>query len=1054
MTFLTSCPIMTALRKNMIHAAKKDLPQFSKFVIGEGKKYFAPELVIKAMESAARARALISFSKGSRKTYFICSGIVKDEQGHKSYESKISYKKRLEKSKTGPVSSLCSCSEWNTNNHCSHAATLYILFLLQEYHDGQLNISPTSKGHLPISINSDAAVSVSEYGTILNGVQQLDNTSPEATYSNLQYLLSSNKITNFPIPENFNGKLIAKMSTSESSSSLRFAYESEDGKIHNKISIFETIYLFNWATGEAIYLPGNLKNFVQKVQFQETHFHTDDFIKLTNDIKENHLKIFIDDIPLNEIPRINTCCHIHLRKVKKSSRMRLEILFCDEKENIIPAPDFLTAFTFQGGLLESFHRKLDALSFIRELAKNIDLQNPLSHTKSLSLSSQKARWQMILNYTFSQKNFYSYDPVCRHLYQYDSRCLIVLYKSLVSHFEENLFRSGQYEPENKTLYFKLNHSNSFQGIYHLYHQVIPFGVQIFYDQDKITPWTSKIRFERKSEAINWFDLELSITDHDLEIIREANTDSNLAFTKKGLILLSKEQKYLLKFLKKYTHYEKQKQFRKKKKDEETSNTFILNFNRSRIFELFELKKLGIDGALTKKEIKLCEQLSSMEKMPQFEIPEKFVSVLRPYQKTGYTWLRFLYENQLGACLADDMGLGKTLQTIAFLQSIHDTVDKILIVCPVTIILNWEKEFKRFSDMDVFIYHGENRTLLPETKILITSYGIMKREVESTFSNQQFDVFILDEVQHLKNIQSQGAHAARKINARYRICLTGTPIENDLAEFYNILDLSVPGIWGDLHFVRTTSTKKSRMLAKKTARPFILRRAKNQILTELPPKVENNVFLNFSKDERENYLHTLIDVRHKIEQLPSQYRYGEILKGLLKLRQKCLWQKRTSHSAFPLANVDSTKIKFLLETLEPIIKEGHQAIIFSQFTTYLDIIQNIFQEYHWKLARIDGTQTMKHRQREVDKFQAGQCRIFLISLKAGGVGLNLTAASYVFIMDPWWNPAVENQAIDRAHRIGQQNPLTVYRPIMKDSVEEKVLQLQEVKKELFHDLLSD
>jgi SNF2 family DNA or RNA helicase len=197
---------------------------------------------------------------------------------------------------------------------------------------------------------------------------------------------------------------------------------------------------------------------------------------------------------------------------------------------------------------------------------------------------------------------------------------------------------------------------------------------------------------------------------------------------------------------------------------------------------------------------------------------------------------------------------------------------------------------------------------------------------------------------------------------------------------------------------------------------------------------------------------LAKIKGKIQNAPSKKKYGEILRGLLELRQKCLWQNKTANYDFKASKVDSIKITFLMDTLEQIIEEGHQAIIFSQFTTYLDIIQKIIHEKHWKMARIDGTQTVKKRQSQVEIFQERKAPIFLISLKAGGVGLNLTAASYVFIMDPWWNPAVESQAIDRAHRIGQENTLTVYRPIIKDSVEEKVLELQKMKKELFKDLL--
>jgi SNF2 family DNA or RNA helicase len=244
------------------------------------------------------------------------------------------------------------------------------------------------------------------------------------------------------------------------------------------------------------------------------------------------------------------------------------------------------------------------------------------------------------------------------------------------------------------------------------------------------------------------------------------------------------------------------------------------------------------------------------------------------------------------------------------------------------------------------------------------------------------------------------------------------------------------------------------LARKTASPFILRRTKSQVLTDLPDKIENNVFLNFTEEERQRYVNNLVGIRNRIQGSPSKRKYGEILKGLLELRQLCLWQQLKPSLGNAPHNLESTKIQFLEENLEQILEEGHQAIVFSQFTTYLDIIQNILTKKHMKLSRIDGSQTIKRRQKEVEKFQGGETEVFLISLKAGGVGLNLTAASYVFIMDPWWNPAVEAQAIDRAHRIGQKNQLTVYRPIVKNSVEEKVVKLQEMKRQLFHDLLPE
>ncbi|MFG1515063.1 DEAD/DEAH box helicase, partial [Halobacteriovorax sp. ZH3_bin.1] len=241
---------------------------------------------------------------------------------------------------------------------------------------------------------------------------------------------------------------------------------------------------------------------------------------------------------------------------------------------------------------------------------------------------------------------------------------------------------------------------------------------------------------------------------------------------------------------------------------------------------------------------------------------------------------------------------------------------------------------------------------------------------------------------------------------------------------------------------------------KTAAPFILRRTKNQVLTDLPPKIENNVLLSFDDSEDEFYKNKLQSIKDNIQNAPKNKKYGEILKGLLELRQSCLWQNHSNKTTKDIRSLSSTKVDYLIESLEQIVEEGHQVIVFSQFTTYLDIIGTAFDSQCWKYSRIDGSLNVKKRQAAVDEFQSGKTKLFLISLKAGGVGLNLTAASYVFIMDPWWNPAVESQAIDRAYRIGQKNTLNVFRPIIKGSVEEKVLKLQEIKRELFKELLPE
>ncbi|MBC99019.1 MAG: hypothetical protein CME63_14855 [Halobacteriovoraceae bacterium] len=1034
----------------------------------EANKYFDPALLAKAKQLLQLSRVSISFSKGGPETYFIVSGIVK---GDRSHETKVVYKKRLEGTEEGPISSNCDCHKWQEAGICEHSVALFLTYHIHLLHEKNFDAAEDNMSHPPIPLESTFAVSAYEYGTIVGGPHQLERAPSNSAYSSLQYLLHTKKIINFPIPAQWEGKLIIQVTSrdyfeqnsgeQDALPMLRFKYQNKEGNILREISLFENLYLFNWANGQCFHLPSELKDLIQKLRINLTHLDVNDLIKICQGISEQYIDVIVDELPLTEIPVIETTPRIHLDKAKKGNQINISLIFTDQNENILHGPDFLKAFTFSGGKLSSFRTKKDAYEFVQKLYSSFE-EGSDAYKTALHPSSQKNYWGNLIEYTLTQEEAMLYNGKTRVMCKYRNDFLRDFFLSLYKSFGDGFFRFSKYDSETRELTYALPSSTLFQGLSEFHARATLHGVHLYYNRNEIGRWSSKIRFERKSTATNWFDLELEVGEDDMEIIKNLDLDNGLSLSKDGLVLLTKEQKDVLKFVKKYTQYEAQNKYTQNKNDEnnnegedgETVNRFVLPFNRARIFELFELRKLGIDGALTPEEIELCESLATLEKMPEYKLPEHLEDVLRPYQRNGYNWLRFLHENKLGACLADDMGLGKTLQTITFLTSIYEKIDKVLIVCPVSILLNWEAEFKKFSDIDVHIYHGGERTIESDHKIILTSYGVMKREIDETFSQQNFDIVILDEVQHLKNIRSLGALAARQLKADFRICLTGTPVENDLAEFYNILDLSIPGIWGDLQFVRTASSKKSRLLARKNAAPFILRRTKAQVLTDLPPKIENNVMLSFSDHEDSDYKSSLIKIKSKIDNAPSKKKYGEILRGLLELRQKCLWQNRKGEMTFREANIDSTKVQFLMETLDQIIEEGHQAIIFSQFTTYLDLIQKIVRERHWKFARIDGTQSVKKRQTQVELFQEGKAPIFLISLKAGGVGLNLTAASYVFIMDPWWNPAVESQAIDRAHRIGQQNTLTVYRPIIKGSVEEKVLELQKMKKELFHDLLPD
>jgi SNF2 family DNA or RNA helicase len=1011
----------------------------------EALKFFSASQFQNAQKYLKLSKVSLSFKKGSPDNYYIVSGIVRDDRTH---ETKVVYKKRLEGTPEGPISSNCDCHHWNDKTHCVHVVALFCSYHLQEYlESNEQDQGDNTSEAPPISMDSGLAVNVAEYGTIIAGPHQLIGATLAPTYSGLQYLLHTKKVIPFPIPENFRGKLQVFLS---SEAKIKFKWIDDEDKAYGEVTIFENLYLFNWKTGKVFHLPSDLKILIQRIRLNHFSYSINDVLLNIQELNlMDKLDIFIENHRLDEQRVVSPRMRITLSPADKKGLLHVLFECYDDEDRAVAPPEFLSYLNYTHGIFTHFKKKQDAYEFLTSLAESL-LQNNENYKKNIVSSSKKIKLQQLVNELVKDGNTIQYDEINKAILSYDSHIIKELFILIVEHFSVQFFRNAIYDSETSKLKYDIQPSIIFQGLSEFHRLITIYGIEIYYDRTEISKWNSRIRFERRSSSTKWFDLELNIDQDDLSVIQEADLEAGMVITKKGLILLSKEQKDLIRFMQKYTKYEAtnetttidgSKSFKK----------FLLPFNRARVFELFELKKLGIEGALNEEEIALCERLSNLQEMPTYELPENLKNVLRPYQVTGYNWIKFLYEHRLGACLADDMGLGKTLQTITFLQSVYHEIKKVLIVCPVTILLNWEKEIQRFSNMEIAIYHGGSRAYPDDKKIILTSYGVMKKESEAVFANTHFDIMILDEVQHLKNIRSLGAFSARKINADFRICLTGTPVENDLSEFYNILDLSVPGIWGDLQFVRAVSNSKTRLIARKTAAPFILRRTKTQVLHDLPPKIENNIYLEMSETELKYYQQNLVSIKNRIANSTSTAKYGEILRGLLQLRQNCLWQNRNEQHNYH--QIESSKIEFLLETLEAILEEDHQAIIFSQFTTYLDIIQHHFNEKHWKYSRIDGSQSITKRQDQVDKFQSGQNRVFLISLKAGGVGLNLTAASYVFIMDPWWNPAVESQAIDRAHRIGQKNTLTVYRPIIKNSVEEKVLKLQEEKKQLFQDLLS-
>jgi superfamily II DNA or RNA helicase len=432
---------------------------------------------------------------------------------------------------------------------------------------------------------------------------------------------------------------------------------------------------------------------------------------------------------------------------------------------------------------------------------------------------------------------------------------------------------------------------------------------------------------------------------------------------------------------------------------------------------------------------------------------KLKQKLRPYQIQGAEWLLGKARGGLGALLADEMGLGKTVQTLAAIETLPGTT---LVVCPSSLVWNWKREAQRFlPDISVLALDGPDRekrfATIPAHRLVVTSYALLRRDIES-YRGMTFSAVVLDEAQHIKNPDSQNAKAACALNAQSRFILTGTPVENSLRDLWSLFEFILPGYLGsrqdfkERYEIPLLNGERGAVWNRLSRRlePYLMRRRKQEILTELPAKIEQVIEVELSAAQKAAYTQLQQAARTQIDELRNQSSGAarmRALTALLRLRQACCDLRLLGIEDSP-----SSKLNALLELVGETIDGGHRALIFSQFTAMLDIIGGALEESEIAFCRLDGS--TPNRQEVVDRFQNDeQVPLFLISLKAGGVGLNLTAADTVIHFDPWWNPAVEAQATDRAHRIGQQRIVTSIKLIARDTVEERVLRMQERKREL-------
>ena len=455
----------------------------------------------------------------------------------------------------------------------------------------------------------------------------------------------------------------------------------------------------------------------------------------------------------------------------------------------------------------------------------------------------------------------------------------------------------------------------------------------------------------------------------------------------------------------------------------------------------------------------------------FEIPNSLTNILREYQKRGYLWIKTLHHNGFGGILADDMGLGKTLQVICYILSEHLEADskdnkRMLIVCPASIVFNWHNEFNKFAPQlpvkMVIGTSGDRQEIIEnagDSDILITSYDLLKRDIEF-YKDVRFHSEIIDEAQYIKNFKTQAAKSVKMIKAGFKLALTGTPIENSLSELWSIFDYLMPGYMYSYKKFREeleipivqNQDKVAVKRLQKMIRPFVLRRLKKDVLKDLPDKLEESLYVKMESGQQKLYdahvkrLKILLDQQSDEEFKSSKI---QILSELTKLRQLCC----EPSLIYEDYHEGSAKTEMCIDLINNAISGGHKILLFSQFTSMLDILQEKLKQEKIKFYSLTGATSKEKRAEMVDQFNNDDTPLFCISLKAGGTGLNLTAADIVIHYDPWWNIAVQNQATDRAHRIGQKNVVSVYKLIVKGTIEENIMKLQDKKSELAEQVLS-
>lgn len=614
--------------------------------------------------------------------------------------------------------------------------------------------------------------------------------------------------------------------------------------------------------------------------------------------------------------------------------------------------------------------------------------------------------------------------------------------------------------EKGKFYFRDSDEKLYKFLTKHIHEVVKFG-EVFYSESFKNLKINKELIPKgqiKSKGRDYFEFSYGIegvAPEEMKKILDSFRKQKKFYRLKDGELLNLDEKNIINFLELLDNLSY----------DETLDGNILKISKSRAIymdNIIEERNLSFIGGIDEVQ-KIKEKITTIETL-EFNPPSDLKAELRPYQKIGFRWFKTLAYLGFGGILGDEMGLGKTLQAISFIAS--ELGETSLIVAPTSLIYNWEREFSKFApNVKVGVVNGnkaQRSEIINEASsydVLVTSYNLLRID-SGLYNNMKFKHFLIDEAQNIKNPSANITQIIKNIKAETRFALTGTPIENSIVELWSIFDFALPGyLYSEKSFMNKfgnniATSKESLNDLNKLIKPFMLRRLKSEVIKELPAKIEKKLIVEMTEQQNKAYGVYVKEAKEKVRQCIEEEGFVKskfkILSYLTKLRQLCL------DPAVVMEDYEggSGKYEALKELLDQSIEEGHKILIFSQFTSVLGNLTKLLKEQNINYNYLDGSTKAEERMRLVNEFNEGHTPVFLISLKAGGTGLNLTGADVVIHFDPWWNPAVEEQATDRAHRFGQQNVVQVIKLIAKGTVEEKIVELQEEKKEVIKMVLGD